>query len=956
MPPDLLTLLSSIADSFIYHLTILLFLAVGLVVAYGHWQRAAVGYTRQVVIAARAQLLAFGGMFILRLLQAVLPAAASTTILPLERAVDALSLGLLAWAFLPALRGHSIRSVVWLAANALAAAACYALALSDGVAPAALFTDYNLSDAGRLWALWQVGASLVAALMLLLTGARDQEEAAYFAEERGLAFTAFLALLAGYALHQLALIGAIPAYAPPNNLASWARLGQLLAYPVFAFAVYRQAIAALSQASYQLPGLGLGTLEQIREMVSLFDISRKISSSLDLGEVIESAAQSVAQALQADYCAIGLLEDGQPGQMRLAAIYDRSRNRVITSTTTFALDQQPVIQQCLQEMRPTQVNQAQPEAWLKALLSLLGNRTAGGSLLIHPLGRQTAALGVLLVGSSGLRPFSTESEQICRTLASQITQAIENARSYQALEARSQQLTWALRNQEAEANRRRAAMEAELKKSREEVALLVQRAHERDQAARSGYQALEEARKRLKVLEEAVKHSKAAIEQMTREKQTLSSEAEARAAELQHLEAERAALQQKVSQLEREAAERGRKLARVMRRQRDIQEGQLPTALAGADIVETGWDDLTCGVVISDPSGNIIRLNSIAAEMLQISPETVLNQPLEQLAPDEQWRKAVNELSSKPRGMAVTTVKVGGRVLRAILSSMAAARNGEPQKGSIAILYDITSEAESQQARDQFVASLSQELRTPMTSIIGYTDLLLGESVGLISDMQRKFLQRIKANIERMTSLLNDLISVTVIDAGQLEIHPSPIDIGSIIEDTIIGARAQLEDKEITLELHLPEELPPVQADAERVRQILANLLSNATKCSPVKSTIEISASIAHETESDRGEATRYLKISVQDSGGGIAPQDQARVFDRFYRAERALINGLGETGVGLAIVKSLVEAHGGRIWVESDMGVGSTFSFLLPIAEDYEDPWLEMDVPPLDLGSDRQD
>jgi signal transduction histidine kinase len=287
---------------------------------------------------------------------------------------------------------------------------------------------------------------------------------------------------------------------------------------------------------------------------------------------------------------------------------------------------------------------------------------------------------------------------------------------------------------------------------------------------------------------------------------------------------------------------------------------------------------------------------------------------------------------------------------------MADARSGEHQKGCIAIFYDVTSEAESQRAKDQFVASLSQELRTPMTSIIGYTDLLLGESVGLISDMQRKFLQRIKANIERLSNLLNDLISVTVIDAGQLEIRPTVVDLGELIEETIIGARAQMEDKEITLELSLPEQMPPVKADADCLRQILANLIGNAVKCSPVQSTIEVSASTYYDAEPDNSTGSHYLKVSVQDSGGGIAPQDQDRVFDRFYRAERPLINGLGETGVGLAIVKSLVEAHGGRVWVESEMGVGSTFHFLLPLHEHYDDPWLEMDVPPLDLSSDRRD
>jgi len=338
-----------------------------------------------------------------------------------------------------------------------------------------------------------------------------------------------------------------------------------------------------------------------------------------------------------------------------------------------------------------------------------------------------------------------------------------------------------------------------------------------------------------------------------------------------------------------------------------------------------------------------------------VSPDTLVSQPLGQVTPDENWQRAVGRLTAADNDMVITTLSVGGRVLRATVSPMAATRNGERQEGNVAIIYDITAETESQQARDEFVASLSQELRTPMTSITGYTDLLLGESVGLIGDMQRKFLQRIKANIERMSTMLNDLIGVTAIDAGQLEIHLSVVDMGEIIEDTIIGARAQLEEKEITLELNLPERMPPVEADSDCAHQVMANLLGNATKCSPVGSTIEISATV-YDQQAGNPEETRYLRVSIQDSGGGIAPEDQERVFDRFYRADNPLINGLGETGVGLAIVKSLVEAHGGRVWVESEMGTGSVFSFLLPINESYDNPWLEFDVPPLDLSPDQPD
>jgi signal transduction histidine kinase len=241
--------------------------------------------------------------------------------------------------------------------------------------------------------------------------------------------------------------------------------------------------------------------------------------------------------------------------------------------------------------------------------------------------------------------------------------------------------------------------------------------------------------------------------------------------------------------------------------------------------------------------------------------------------------------------------------------------------------------SEEQRAKDQFIASISQELRTPMTSITGYTDLLLGESVGALADMQHKFLQRIKANTERMASMFNDLIGVTTIDAGQLKLQIEPLDMAEVIEDTIIGARAQLEEKEILLDVDVDENLPLVKADADYARQIMINLLSNACKCSPNGGKISIRAT-AYDKREFGESATGYLLVSITDSGGGIAPEDQSKVFDRFYQAEQPLIAGLGETGVGLSIAKALVDAHGGRIWVESEMGVGSTFNYILPIAE----------------------
>jgi signal transduction histidine kinase len=182
--------------------------------------------------------------------------------------------------------------------------------------------------------------------------------------------------------------------------------------------------------------------------------------------------------------------------------------------------------------------------------------------------------------------------------------------------------------------------------------------------------------------------------------------------------------------------------------------------------------------------------------------------------------------------------------------------------------------------------------------------------------------------------MLTDLLGVIAIDAGRIEVEAEPVNIVEVIENTVIGARAQLEEKEITVEFDLAEDLPLIDADRHCVNQIMTNLLNNACKASPAGSKIGIRALVESEwvTKEEEKVPSEFLVVSVSDSGGGIAPEDRHKVFDRFYRAERPLISGLGETSLGLAVAKVLVEAHGGKIWVESEMGIGSTFSFVLPI------------------------
>lgn len=224
-------------------------------------------------------------------------------------------------------------------------------------------------------------------------------------------------------------------------------------------------------------------------------------------------------------------------------------------------------------------------------------------------------------------------------------------------------------------------------------------------------------------------------------------------------------------------------------------------------------------------------------------------------------------------------------------------------------------------------ASIAQDLRQPMSSIVGYTDLLLGESVGILGALQRKFLERIRASTDRLEMLLDDLLRITVLDGEQLELNPEAVDLGSAIDKAIADTSAQMRQKNIILRVDLPEKLPHIHADRDALQQILIYLLKNAGAVSPSEGEIFLRADI-QDDENSRD----YVLIQVADQGGGIPKDDLPRVFSRLYRADNPLIEGVGDTGVGLSIVKTLVESHEGRIWVDTEMGKGSAFNLLLPL------------------------
>ena len=265
--------------------------------------------------------------------------------------------------------------------------------------------------------------------------------------------------------------------------------------------------------------------------------------------------------------------------------------------------------------------------------------------------------------------------------------------------------------------------------------------------------------------------------------------------------------------------------------------------------------------------------------------------------------------------------------LRATLQEVARLQN-QQAKANLRIL-ELESGPSKEDPSEQaaVIASISQELRQPMSSIVGYTDLLLGESVGILGALQRKFVERIKASIERIGNLIDDIIQVTTLELGLSELKAEPVDLNIIIDNAMAYTSSQAREKNTSIHLDLPKTLPPIHADKDAIQQILIHLLQNAGAASPVDGTITL------RVQNHEEEGQDFILIQVSDTGGGIPAEDLQRVFSRLYRAENVLIQGVGDTGVGLSIAKALTEAHDGRIWVSSEENVGATFSVLLPIA-----------------------
>lgn len=349
-------------------------------------------------------------------------------------------------------------------------------------------------------------------------------------------------------------------------------------------------------------------------------------------------------------------------------------------------------------------------------------------------------------------------------------------------------------------------------------------------------------------------------------------------------------------------------------------------------------DAASDAMVLVDPNREFRVVNRRFAEMFGVESSAVIGRKFEELAPEVErtfedaagFAQIVAGSAADPERVLSTAVTQRFPVKRELqMLSTPVHGAGEGHLGRLYAFRDVSHEREVDRLKTEFVSLVSHELRTPLTSIKGFVDLLLEFEVERLSADQLEFLTIVQSNVDRLVAIINDLLDISRIESGNLNLEWSEFDLRQAITEVANSFQPQLIAKRQTLSLDLPRSLPYVLADQARVLQILTNLVSNAHKYTPEGGSITIAA------RADE----RFLAIDVTDTGIGMTAEDLERLFTRFFRARNRATQEVRGTGLGMTITRSLVEAQGGQIDVSSRPGDGTTFHFTLLAAAGEQRP-----------------
>ncbi|MBI4341226.1 MAG: PAS domain-containing protein [Candidatus Omnitrophica bacterium] len=330
-------------------------------------------------------------------------------------------------------------------------------------------------------------------------------------------------------------------------------------------------------------------------------------------------------------------------------------------------------------------------------------------------------------------------------------------------------------------------------------------------------------------------------------------------------------------------------------------------------------DSMVEGVCALDREGRVLWINRSAERLFSLQPQDATGKRLAELIRQPQVETLVADVLAKQQP-ETREVQVLGPAEQTIRFQATPCEGAEAAAALVVVAQEVTEVRRLERMRRDFVANVSHELKTPVTSIKGLTETLLG---GALEDAanNRRFVTLIDDDATRLTRLIDDLLELSQIESKVAPLNVQPVELRKLFEELEVRFRNQLAAKQVTFELKIPTGLPPVKGDPDKLRQIFVNLLDNAIKFNRASGRVTVTA------QPDQG----WMHVTVADTGTGIPDADLPRIFERFYRVDKARSRELGGTGLGLAIVKHLAELHQGRVTVASRLGEGSAFTVTLP-------------------------
>ena len=638
-----------------------------------------------------------------------------------------------------------------------------------------------------------------------------------------------------------------------------------------------------------------------------FHALMSLAAELNSQGIDRNLTHGIARAMLADLCFLVTLTEEK--SLYITCGYDLIREENLEGAPLPA-DAIPLLANAIQRGRPLRLPDSSTSADLKALGQMLSLNNPGNLLsvpIVTPAGEPLG--GILILSPYSNRLWTAEDQDFISNVSSLFIPILQRGQRAALLEKERDQA-------QTDAQTARDLAE-QSKKEKETVSQELDKAHDADAQSRVKLENLGSLMVMHEESQKTIDSLKSQIEQLQQTAQ--AADVPGKSAQIEALLA---------------AQEESRQTIESLNTQLEQMRLSSEAAAVAGDSVQ-----VTELLVKQDESQKTIdALNAQIEQMRQAAEVNVSSDEAVQinalLAKQEEYRKMIESLETQVEQMRQT-----GEIsdfsgdstqleleLHNALEELAQMQTSLAEANAAILRLQERPSSPITSEQVDVIASISQELRQPMSSIIGYTDLLMGESVGVLGSLQRKFIERIKSSTDRIGGLVNDLIQITNLETGKMEFKAESIDLNLIIDNAMAYTSAQIREKNITLRLDIPDSSLLIRTDRDAFQQILIHLLQNATGATQVEGSVTLRVQIQSEANE------HFISIQVTDTGGGIASNDISRVFARRYHADHSLIQGLGDTGVGLSIAKALVEAQGGRIWVDTEPGSGSTFSILLPV------------------------